>query len=346
MKQLGLEALSGRASLVLEQFQKDGFGQFLEVFALGHDIEVDHCVIDAHPLQLDGLVHVRQVQQLYHVIDFDQADQVLLAQSLQPIKPVLVRGHQYIDRLVRILDFDQLVRIYELEQFFEGRQAYVLYADHGVLRLTHADTEHVLKEVATRGQDALVGLHFRVADDEGHVGEVFVLEHLQQVFWKLRLGHLDTYREHPDVVEAQFAVIAAEDVELTLHDVGCVPASGPRLKLARDYLLPVIVLNVKDVHVVHPVHAVVTTEIYDLGVNQASRRRHPSTWLITGHLRLYPSQSLRIQVENVVELAQLVGLTAQYINLFIEGDRRVLKATDRCNSLRDYGTAPFEIVEV
>lgn len=96
-------------SLVLQQFQEDGLRQFFEVFALRHHIEVDHGVVDAHALQLHGLVHVRQVKQLYHIVDLDQANKILFTESFQPIKSILVGSHEYVNGLVCVLNFDELV---------------------------------------------------------------------------------------------------------------------------------------------------------------------------------------------------------------------------------------------
>ena len=170
-------------SLILQQFQKDGLRQFFEVFALRHDIEVDHGVVDAHALQLNGLVHIRQVEQLYHIVDLDQADEVLFAESLQSVKSVLVGCHEHVNGLVRVLNFDKLVRVDELEQLFECWQANVLHTDHLFLCLTHTNTEHIFKEIASRSQDTLVRFNFGITYDKGHVSEVLIIQHLQQVLW-------------------------------------------------------------------------------------------------------------------------------------------------------------------
>jgi hypothetical protein len=54
-------SLQQRCSFVLQQFEKDGLGQFFEVFTLCDYIKVDHGVIDAHALEFHSLVHIRQV---------------------------------------------------------------------------------------------------------------------------------------------------------------------------------------------------------------------------------------------------------------------------------------------
>ena len=80
----------------------------------------------------------------------------------------------------------------------------------------------------------------------------------------MRFWHLDSNREHPDVVEAQLAIVSTEDVELALDDISGVSASWPWLELASCYFLPVVALNVKHMDVIHPVDSVVSSEVDDL----------------------------------------------------------------------------------
>jgi len=161
-------------------------------------------------------------------------------------------------------------------------------------------------------------LDFCVAHHECDIGEVFVFEHPQEVFGHLWLWHLNSDREHPDIVEGQFAVISSEDVELTFHDVCGVSASRSWFELTCRHFLPVVAFNIEDVDVVHPVNSVVSTEVDDLGVNQASCRRNTGTRLITAYSRFHPCQRFRVEVENVIKLSQLVWLSTEDVNLFVE----------------------------
>ena len=79
MTDFALLQLSALTSFVLQKLKQDTFREFLEVFPLGHYVEVLHRKVDAHPLQLHGLVHVTQVQQLDHVLQVNHGHQVLLA---------------------------------------------------------------------------------------------------------------------------------------------------------------------------------------------------------------------------------------------------------------------------
>jgi hypothetical protein len=133
----------------LEQLQQDCLAQLLEVLTLGDDIEVHHRIVDAHALKLDGLVHVTQVQKLNNVVKLDQGNQVLLAQSLQPVQAVLVCCHQNVNGLIGVLDLDKLVRIDEFQKLLESWKGDVLHANDRFLGLSHANAEHVLEEVAS-----------------------------------------------------------------------------------------------------------------------------------------------------------------------------------------------------
>ena len=79
MTDFALLQLSALTSFVLQKLKQDTFREFLEVFPLCHYVEVLHRKVDAHPLQLHGLVHVTQVQQLDHVLQVNHGHQVLLA---------------------------------------------------------------------------------------------------------------------------------------------------------------------------------------------------------------------------------------------------------------------------
>ena len=102
-------------SFVLQKLEKYGFGQLLEVFPFGDNIKVAHRVVNAHSFEFNRLVHVRQAKQLDDVLQVDQRDEVLLAESLEPVEAVLVGRHEHVDGLVDVFDAPQLVRIDELE---------------------------------------------------------------------------------------------------------------------------------------------------------------------------------------------------------------------------------------
>ena len=78
--------------------------------------------------------------------------------------------------------------------------------------------------------------------------------------------------QHPDVVEAQLAVVAPEDIQLTLYNIGRVPASGTRPVIASLNFFPMVGINVEHMDIVHPVGAVVAPKVVDLGVDQAPCR--------------------------------------------------------------------------
>lgn len=108
-----------------------------------------------------------------------------------------------------------------------------------------------------------MSLHFCISNHKSNVSKVFRLKHSQEVFWHLWFWYLNTDREHPDVVEAQFAVVSSEDVELTLDNVSSMSAPWSRLELRGNHLLPVVGVNVKDMDIIHPVHAIIASEIND-----------------------------------------------------------------------------------
>ena len=121
-----LFSLTGR-SLVLEQLKQNQLTELFELFALRHNVEVLHRVVDAHALQLHRLVQIGKVQQLNHIFEVNQSHQELLAQPLQPVQSVLVRRHKHVDCLVQAGKVCQLVRINKLEQLPESGKRDVLH---------------------------------------------------------------------------------------------------------------------------------------------------------------------------------------------------------------------------
>ena len=187
-----------------------------------------------------------------------------------------------------------------------------------------------------------MGLDSCIADDECHVRKVFVLKHSQQIARELRLGHLHADGQHPNVVERQFAVVASEDVQLTLDNVGSVPAPRARFELGSRDLLPVVGLDVEYVDIVHPVHAVISTEVDDFTVNQAAGGGDASARLITADDRFDPGQCLGIQIKDVVQLPQLVRLSPKYVDLLVERDCGMLQAADGRYALCCDRATPFQ----
>ena len=102
---------------------------------------------------------------------------------------------------------------------------------------------------------------FDISEDEGHICKYTLLEHSLHVFHYGRFWDLDPDREDPYIVERELAIISSKDVELPLHYVGSVPAASARLVAVGLHLAPAIAVDVKNVHIVHPLHTVIAAEI-------------------------------------------------------------------------------------
>ena len=111
----------------------------------------------------------------------------------------------------------------------------------------------------------------RFVDYKGDVGELALLQHLQHVSMQVGLRDLYTDVQHPDVIERELAVVASEDIQLALDDISSVSTARPRSVITRLYLFPMILFDIKHMNIVHPVSAIVTSEIVYLRVNQAAR---------------------------------------------------------------------------
>ena len=107
------------------------------------------------------------------------------------------------------------------------------------------------------------------SNHKGHISEVFILKHAQQILGHLWLRNLNSNGEHPNIIETEFTVVASKNVELAFHDIGCVSASWAWLELTCGHLLPVITFDIENMYVIHPMDAIIASKVYYLGVNKA-----------------------------------------------------------------------------
>jgi hypothetical protein len=89
-------------------------------------------------------------------------------------------------------------------------------------------------------------------------------------------------------VEGELAVIATEDVQLSLHYVGSVSAAGPRLVITSLYLFPIVIFDVENMYIIHPMHTVIPSKVIDLGIDEAASCAYSNAWLTPRNFRLNP----------------------------------------------------------
>ena len=135
------------------------------------------------------------------------------------------------------------------------------------------------------------------------------------------LGYLYADIKHPNVVEGQLAIVASEHIKLALYNIGCVTAARSRSVVTRLNFFPMILLDVKNMNVVHPMRAIVATKVVYFRVYKAARCRNSRGRLLPRDGRLDPGQRTRVQIENVIELSVLIWLPAEDVNLFLKSYR-------------------------
>jgi len=139
-------------------------------------------------------VHITKIQQLNNVIELYQTNQIFLTEALKSVQSIFVSGHKHVDCLVCILNFYKLVWINKLKKFLESWKVDILHADNRFLSFSHPNTEHILKEIATRRKDALMSFHLSVSHNKCHVGKIFWLKHPKEILGHLRLWYLNSNR--------------------------------------------------------------------------------------------------------------------------------------------------------
>ena len=82
-----------------------------------------------------------------------------------------------------------------------------------------------------------------------------------------------------------------------------------------------ILLNVEDMDIVHPMRAVVAAKVVDLRVHEAACRGNTRGGLLARDGRLDPGQRTRVQIKDIIQLSVLIWLSAEDVNLFLESNR-------------------------
>ena len=82
-----------------------------------------------------------------------------------------------------------------------------------------------------------------------------------------------------------------------------------------------ILLNVEDMHIVHPMRTIVAAKVVDLRVHQTACRGNTRGRLLARDGRLDPSQRTRVEIKDVIQLSVLIWLAAEDVNLFLKRNR-------------------------
>lgn len=103
------------------------------------------------------------------------------------------------------------------------------------------------------------------------------------------------------------------------------------------YRLPRVRHHVVGVDIIQPLEPVIAPEIVDLVVYEAAGGRDPGAGLLPVDLGSVPLHGGRVQAPDVVQLSELVGLTAEYEDLGLEGNCGVLEAAAGTDGRREVG---------
>ena len=81
-----------------------------------------------------------------------------------------------------------------------------------------------------------------------------------------------------------------------------------------------VLFDIKDMDIVHPVSTVVAAKVVNLGVYKAACGGNTCTWLLASDSRFDPGEGACVKVEDIIELAILIWFTAKDIDLPFKGD--------------------------
>lgn len=191
-----------------------------------------------------------------------------------------------------------------------------------------------------------MSFNLRVTYDKCNVSKIFTIKHFQKIFWHLWFWDLDSNWKHPYIIETEFTIISSKNVQLSFHNIGSVSASWSWFKFTACNFFPVVIFNIKDVHIVHPMNSIISSEIDNFWINKASCSWNSSTWLFSANKRLDPCKGFSIEVKYVIKLSQLIGLSAKDIDLFIKGNGWMLKSSNWWIALSSNRSTPFQIIKI
>ena len=72
------------------------------------------------------------------------------------------------------------------------------------------------------------------------------------------------------------------------------------LELASDHLLPVVAINVKNMHIIHPMDAIISSKVDNFRVDEATCSGDTGAWLIPIDYGLHPCEGLSVEVKDIV----------------------------------------------
>lgn len=93
-------------------------------------------------------------------------------------------------------------------------------------------------------------------------------------------------------------------------------------------------------------NAVVTTKVDDFRVDEAAGGRDSCAWNISADFWLHPGECFRIQIEDIIQLSELVGLSSKDIDFLVKSYCRVLKSAVRSLAMSGYWSAPLKTNQV
>ncbi len=94
-----------------------------------------------------------------------------------------------------------------------------------------------------------------------NISKLPCLQQIKHVAMEICLGHLHSNVKHPDVIERQFAVVTAEHIQLAFHYISSVATPGSGAIVTGLHLFPHVLVNIKHMHIIHPMSTIVPTEV-------------------------------------------------------------------------------------
>ena len=81
---------------------------------------------------------------------------------------------------------------------------------------------------------------------------------------QVRLRYLNSNIQHPNVVKTELTVITAKDIELSFDNIGGVSAPWSWSVVTCLHLVPMVLLDVKHVHIIHPMGSIIPSKVVNL----------------------------------------------------------------------------------
>ena len=94
-----------------------------------------------------------------------------------------------------------------------------------------------------------------------NISKLPCLQQIKHVAMEICLWYLNPNVKHPDIIERQFAVVAAKHIQLAVHYISSVATPRSGAIVTGLHFFPHVLVNIEYVHIIHPMSTIVPSKV-------------------------------------------------------------------------------------